>query len=48
MQLLIKIIMNSFYGVQIRKNIEESYQIKSEMWMMTENDEGVIDYQKIN
>ena len=30
MQLLVKLIMNSLYGEQIRKNIEESYQCKSE------------------
>ena len=47
MQLLVKVIMNSLYGEQIRKHIEESYQCKSEMWMMTEYDEGVLDYQKI-
>ena len=47
-QLLAKLIMNSLYGEQIRKDIEESYQCKSEMWMMTEYDERVLDYQKIN
>ena len=40
--------MNSLYGEQIRTDIEESYQCKSEMWMMTEYDERVLDYQKIN
>ena len=30
MQLLVKLIMNSLYGEQIRKDIEESYQCKSE------------------
>ena len=48
MQLLVKLIMNSLYGEQIRKDIEESYQCKSEMWMMTEYDERVFDYQRIN
>ena len=48
MQLLVKLIMNSLYGEQIRKDIEESYQCKSEMWMQTEYDERVLDYQKIN
>ena len=47
MQLLAKLIMNSLYGEQIRKDIEESYQCKSEIWMMTENDGRVLDYQKI-
>ena len=48
MQLLIKLILNSLYGEQIRKDIEESYQCKSETWMMTEYGEKVLDYQKIN
>ena len=48
MQLLGKLIMNSFYGEFLRKDSLESYQCKSEMWMQTENDEGVSDYQKIN
>ena len=47
MQMLVKLIMNSSYGEQIRKDIEESYQCKSEMWMMTEYDKRVLDYQKI-
>ena len=46
MQLIVKLIMNSLYGEQIRKDIEESYQSKSEMRMMTEYDERVLDYQK--
>ena len=48
MQLLVKLIMNSLYGEQIRKDIEERYESKSEHWMMTEDDERVLDYQKIN
>ena len=48
MQLLVKLIMNSLYGEQMRKYIEESYQCKSEMLMMTEYDERVLDYPKIN
>ena len=40
--------MNSLYDEQIRKVIEEGYQCKSEMWMMTEYDERVLDYQKTN
>ena len=48
MQLLVKLIVNCLYGEQIRKDIEESYQCKSEMWMMTEYDERVLDYQRIN
>ena len=48
MQFLVKLIMNSLNGEFLRKDILESYQCKSEMWMMTEYDEGVLDYQKIN
>ena len=40
MQLLVKLIMNSLYGEFSRKDILESYQCKSEMWMMTEYDES--------
>ena len=46
--LLVKLNMNSLYGEQIREDIEESYQCKSEMCMMTEYDEQVLDYQKNN
>ena len=47
MQGLVKLIMNSLYGVQIRKDINESYHCKSETWMKTEFDENVIDYWKL-
>ena len=40
--------MISLYGEQIRKDIEKSYECKSEKWMMTEYDERVLDSQKIN
>ena len=48
MQLLVKLIMNALYGEFLRKEITESYQCKSEAWMMSEYDERVLDYQKIN
>ena len=48
MQLLVKLIMNALYGEFLRKDITESYQCKSEMWMQTEYDERVLEYQKIN
>ena len=48
MQLLVKLTMNSLYGEQKLKDIDESYQYKSEHWIMTENDERVLDYQKIS
>ena len=47
-QLLIKLIMKSLDGEFLRKDILECYQCKSEMWMQTEYDERVLDYQKIN
>ena len=47
MQKLVKLIMNSLYGVQIRKDINESYHCKSENWMKTEFDENVLDYWKL-
>ena len=40
--------MYFLYGEQIRKDIQKSYQCKSEMWMMTEYDERVLEYQEIN
>ena len=48
MDLIVKLIMISLYGEQTREDIEESYRCKSELWMMTEYDERVLDYQKIN
>ena len=47
MHLLVKLIMNALYGEFSRKDILESYQCKSDVWMMTEYDERVLDYQKI-
>ena len=40
--------MNSLYGENIRKDIEEKFACKSEAWMMTEYDERVKDYSKIS
>ena len=48
MQLLVKLLMNSLYGEQIRKDIEEKFTCKSEMWMQTEYDERGKDYWKIS
>ena len=47
MQLLVLMIINALYGEFLRKDILESCQCKSEMWMMTEYVERVLDYQKI-
>ena len=46
MQGLFKLIMNSLYGVQIRRDINESYKGKSKTWMKTEFDENILDYWK--
>ena len=48
MQLLVKLLMNSLYGENIPKDIEEKFACKSEAWMMTEYDEQVKDYSKIS
>ena len=48
MQILVKFLMNSLYGEDIRKDIEEKFSCKSEMWMQTEYDERVKDYWKIS
>ena len=48
MQLLVKLLMNSCYGENIRKDIGEKFACKSEVWMMSEYDERVKDYWKIS
>ena len=40
-------LLNSIYGELIYKNVEESFECKSEHWMKTEYDERVKDYWKI-
>ena len=42
MQGLVKLIINSLYGVQIRKGIDQFYECKSQHWMETEYDENVL------
>ena len=44
MQLLVKFLLNSLYGENIRKDIDEKFASKSEAWMMSEYDERVKDY----
>ena len=46
MQLLVNILVNSLYGENIRKDIEEKIACKLEAWMMSEYDERVIDFWK--
>ena len=47
MQGLGLLIMGSLYGVQIRKDFDESYKCKSQHWMETEYDDNVLDYWKL-
>ena len=47
MQGLVKLNMNSLYGVQIRRDINESFYCKSETCMKTEFDENVLDYWRL-
>ena len=48
MQLLVIFLMNSLYGENIRKDIEEKFACKSEAWMMSEYDERAKDHWKIS
>ena len=41
-----KLLMNSLFGEQILKDIEESFACKSESWMMSEYNERVKEYLK--
>ena len=47
MQGLVKLIINSLYGVQIRRDNNESYYCKSENWTKTGFNEKVLDYWKL-
>ena len=40
----VNLLMNSLYGVQIRREIDEFYKCISEHWIQTEYDENVIEY----
>ena len=44
MQNLIKLIMNSLYGVQTRKGFNECHECISQRWMETEYDDNVLDF----
>ena len=48
MQGLVILIMNSLYGVQISKDINEIYKFKSEHWLQIEYDDNVLDYWKLS
>ena len=48
MQLLVKLLLNSLYGENIRKDLEEKFACKSEAWMTAEYDERVKEYWKIS
>ena len=45
---LVRLIMNCLYGVQIRRDINESYYCKSQTWMKTEFDENDSEYWRLS
>ena len=47
MQGLVKLIMNSLYGVQKGRDINESYKCKYEHWMKTEYYDNVLEYWRL-
>ena len=47
MQGLVKLIMNSLYRIQIRKDINGVYKSKSEHWIKTEYDKHSLDYWRL-
>ena len=47
MQGVVELVMNSLYGVQIRKDNNDFYKCKFEHWMQTEYDDFVLDYWKL-
>ena len=44
---LVELIMNSLYGVQICKDLNEFFKRKSKHWLETEFDDNVLGYSKI-
>ena len=48
MQLLVKLILNSVHGKQIRRDIEKNFACKSEYSMFSEHDERIKEYWKIS
>ena len=47
LQGLVKLFINSLYGVQIRRDIDQSSKCKSQHWMEKEYDENMLDYWKL-
>ena len=47
MQALVKIVINTLFGVQKRRNNNESNYCKSQTWMKTEYDEIILVYWKL-
>ena len=48
MHLPVNLLLNSLFGEQILKDIEEKFACKSDYWMMSEHDQRVKDYWKIS
>ena len=47
MQGLVKLLLNSLCGVQIRRIIDQSYKYKSQHWVETEYDDNKLDYWRL-
>ena len=47
LQGLVKSVINSLYGVQIRKDINQYYKCKSQHWMETEYDDKILAYWRL-
>ena len=47
MQVLVKLLINSLYGFQIRKDIVDFYKCKSQCWMEKEYVDNVLDHWKL-
>ena len=45
---LVKLLTNSLFGVQLRRDINDFYKCKSEHWMKTDYDDIVLDYWKLS
>ena len=46
-QSFVELIMKSLYGVQIRKDFNESFKSSSQNWMQTEYDDNILDYWRL-
>ena len=47
LQILVKLIMKSLYGVQICRDIDQSSSCNSQHWMETEYNDNVLDFWRL-